>query len=184
MPLLLDLKIRAYHVVRCYIITVGGICDDRPCSGALRTAYHIDREVVLIKVFHKLNHRTIGVVDVSHVVEALGIFLSKFHCVIVEFFNGHPGIGLCEISRQLLICCIAGLDGGSHLLQFIRYPLRMIDEAVLDEHHRIVVGIIGLAGERPVHVKYRDPVLHGDEIVFVLCVCDLCHIVPKALCDR
>lgn len=38
----------------------------------------------------------------------------------------------------------------------------MIVQAVFDKHHRVIIGIVRFAGQRPVHVKYRDPVFHGN----------------------
>ena len=44
----------------------------------------------------------------------------------------------------------------------------MVVEAVFDEHHRVIVGIEGLARECTVHIEHSDAIFDGDIICSAL----------------
>jgi len=181
MSSLLDFEIRPDHMVGRDVLLNRGICHDRAGRGALRAADHIDRKAVFIQVPDQLHHREIEIVDVAHVVEACGRLLPEFNCIVIEFLHRHSGIRFGKIPRESLICDIAGLYGRRDLFQLIRDPFRMIVQTVLNEHHGIVVGIVGLTGEGSVHVKHGNAVLFGNKAVRILRVRHPGHIVSEAL---
>ena len=181
---LLHLKIRADHVVHGNIVPDGGVCHDGPGGGALRAADDIDLEAVVVEVFHQLHHGQIKAIDIAHVLEAGGLLLAEVHRVPVEFLRGHARVGLGKVPCQILIGRIARFDGGGDLLQFLGHPLRVIVEAVLDEHHRVIIGVEGLAGQGAVHVEDSDPVLLRDEVFLVRGVRDLADKCPQFLSGR
>ena len=174
---LFDFEICTYHMVGCDVIPVGRISDNRPGSGPLGTADHINCEAIFIQILNQLHHRKIGVVDIPHVVKACRMLLSKLDCVLIELLHGHSCVRFRKVSCQVLIRCISGSDGGGYLLQFVRYPFWMIDQTIFDEHHRIVIGIVRLAGQRPVHIKYCNTVFLGNEVGFILRIGHLFYII-------
>ena len=155
-------------MIRRYVILDRGIRHDRTSRGTLGAADHIDRKIILVQVPDQLHHRDIKAIDIPHVVEALGHPLAKLDRILIKLLHRHPGVSLGEIPGKVLIGNIPRLDGRRDLLQFIRHSLRMIDQTVLDEHHRIVVGIVRLAGKRSIHVKHRNTVFHRNKVLTAL----------------
>ena len=152
-------------MIWCHIFADRRICHYRPGGSAFRAADHIYRKAIVVKILHHLNHGQVEAVNIPHIVEALSFFLSEFHRIIIKFLYRHPRISFCKISCQLLACGIARLNLGSCRLQIIRYSLRVIHQAIIYEHHSVIVSIISLAGKCTVHIEYGYTVLCRD-IVF------------------
>ena len=119
MPLLLDLKIGADHVLRLDIVLYRRICDDRAGGSALGAADDPDLKSVFIEIFHKLHHRQIEIVDISHIVEAGGLFLPELHNVVVEFLHRHAGVSLGKVSCQRFVREVSGFDRRGDFLEFV-----------------------------------------------------------------
>ena len=168
MASLLYLKISADHMLRFHIVFDRRVRHDGAGSGALGTADDPDLKAVVIEVFHKLRHRQIETVYIAHVVEAGGLLLPEINCVVVKFFHGHARVGFCKVPRKRLVGDISGFYRRGNRFQLIRDAFRVVMEAVFDEHHRVIVGIEGLACKRTVHIEYSDAVLNGDIICSAL----------------
>ena len=177
---LLDFKVCADDMFRRDIFADRRVGYDCTGCGALRSADDIDRKLIVIQIFDKLDHREIEVVDVSHIVETGGLLFAEFHRVVVVFLNRHAGICLRKVAGKRLICHIARLDFRGNCLQLIRDTLRMIMETVFNEHHRVIVGVICLACQGAVHIEYRNTVCDRD-IVRTVFIGDRSHIIDQLL---
>ena len=180
MPSLFNLKIGADHVFRFHIVSDRGVGHDGAGSRALGAADDPDFKVVVVEILHKLHHRQIETVYVAHVVEARVLLLPELHNIVVKLFNSHARIGLCEVSRERLVGHVSGPDRRGDCLELIRDAFRVIVEAVFNEHHRVIVGIEGLAGERTVHIEHSDAVFDRDIICSAL-FCDGADVVDQMI---
>ena len=180
MPSLFYLKIGADHMLRLHIVPDWGVGHDGAGSRALRTADDPDFKVVVVEILHKLHHRQIETVYVAHVVEARVLLLPELHNIVVKLFNSHARIGLCEVSRERLVGHVSGPDRRGDCLELIRDAFRVIVEAVFNEHHRVIVGIEGLAGERTVHIEHSDAIFDRDKVRPVL-LCDSADVVDQLI---
>ena len=171
-------------MVRGDIVFDRRIGHDSPCRCAFGSADDVDREIVLIQILYQFDHGEIESVDISHIVKAVRVFFTEFHGIIIELIYSHPGISLGKVPGKRLICLISRLDFLGCLLQFLRDLIRVIIQTILDEHHRVIVSIEGLAGKCSVHVKYSDAVLDRNEAVCICLIGHLSHIVSEALGGR
>ena len=115
-PLLLDLEVRADHMLRADVLADGRVRYDGAGGRALRAADDPDLETVIIQVFHKLGHGQIDVVDVAHVFKACGVLFAEFDHILGKLFHSHAGVGLGEVPRQGLVGEVPRLDGRGHRL--------------------------------------------------------------------
>ena len=116
--------------------------------------------------------------------EACCLLLPEFDRVVIKLFDRHSGVCLGKVPCKRLVRDVTGFDRRGDLLELVRYAFRVIVQAELDEHHRIVIRIEGLAGKSAVHIEYSDAVFHGYEVISAL-LRDRVHVVDQALlCAR
>ncbi len=180
MASLLYLKVGTDHVFRLNKVSDRRVGNDSAGGGAFRAADDPDLKAVVVEIFHELHHRQIETVYITHVVEARGLFLPELHNVVVKLFYGHARVGFCKVSCERLVGHVSGLDRRGNRFELIRNAFRVIIEAVFHEHHRVVVGIEGLAGERTVHIEHGDAIFDRDKVRPVL-LCDSADVVDQLI---